>query len=147
MYHNILVPLDVNDPINAQHALESARFIADAAGATVHLLYVRLSLPTSYAQFLPTNYDAREKQEYMDQLAEWKTLLALPEDRVTVTLRRGPISSEIFDEARQRNVDLIIIGSHQPSLSSRYLGSNANAITRDAKISVLIVRADERETA
>ena len=50
-------------------------------------------------------------------------------------------------EARQRNVDLIIIGSHQPSLSSRYLGSNANAITRDAKISVLIVRADERETA
>ncbi len=144
-FQNILVPVDINDPINAERALEQARFIAESGGGSVHLLHVRLHLPKTYAGFLPSGFDADERRECMAKLEKWKAQLGLPDDRITSTLRRGPVSSEILDEARQRQADLIIIGSHLPSLSSRLLGSNASAIIRDATISVLIIRAEDRE--
>ena len=42
MYSDILVPLDVCDPQNADAALAHAALLARASGAKVHLLYVRL---------------------------------------------------------------------------------------------------------
>lgn len=147
-FRNILLPLDVNDLANADRALQDARFLAEAAGATVHLLHVRLYLPLSYVDFLPSSFDQEEKESCMEQLRAWKASLGLPEDRVTITLRRGPVPGEVLDEAAKREADLIIIGSRQPSMSTRLLGSNAASIIRDAKISVLVTRRqDQRETA
>ena len=147
MFKNILVPLDVDDPANAQRALEQAGFLANASGGSVHLLYIRFHLPKTYAGLLPAGFDARERDECMAKLEEWKAQLGLPDDRVTLTLRRGSVAAEVLDEARERNVDLIVIGSHLPSLSSRQLGSNAASIIRDATISVLVIREGNREVA
>lgn len=58
MYRNILVPLDVNDPQNAEAALSHAGFLARASGATVHLLHVGLQMPKTYAWYLPKGWDA-----------------------------------------------------------------------------------------
>lgn len=146
MYQNILVPLDVDDPVNAQRAVQQAGFLARAGGGSVHLLYVRFSLPGTYAGLLPPGFEEKERQECMALLEKWKEELGLPDERVTLTLRRGSVAAEVLDEARERQADLIIIGSHLPSLASRILGSNAASIIRDAKVSVLVVRGDDRET-
>lgn len=143
MYRNILVPVDVDDPANARRAIQQAGFLAKAGGGSVHLLYVRFSLPSTYSGLLPAGFDEKEKKECLAKLEAWKAELGLPDERATITLRRGSIASEVLDEARERQADLIVIGSHLPSLTSRILGSNAASIIRDAKISVLVVREDQ----
>lgn len=145
MFKNILVPVDIDDPTNAERALQQAGFLADAGNGSVHLLYVRFHLPKTYAGLLPAGFDAKEREDCMTKLEGWKARLGLPDERVTLTLRRGSVASEVLDEARERNADLIIIGSHLPSLSSRLLGSNAASIIRDATISVLVLREGNRE--
>lgn len=145
MFQNILVPVDIDDEENAGRALHQARFLAQSGGGSVHLLYVRFYLPRTYASLLPAGFDAKERQECMAKLEGWKAQLGLPEDRITMTLRRGSVAAEVLEEARERKADLIIIGSHLPSLSSRLLGSNAASIIRDAATSVLVIREGNRE--
>ena len=48
VYRNILLALDVADPLNADRAIDSAKLIAEASGAKVHLLHVRLTLPMTW---------------------------------------------------------------------------------------------------
>ena len=55
-------------------------------------------------------------------------------------VRVGSVSGEILAEARDNEVDLIVVGSHAPSLASRLLGSNAEKIVREAQVSVLVAR-------
>ena len=43
-------------------------------------------------------------------------------------------------EAEATGADLIIVASHEPGMLSYVLGSNASAIVRRAKCSVLVVR-------
>ena len=143
VYRNILLALDVADPLNADRAIDSAKLIAEASGAKVHLLHVRLTLPMTYARLLPESFHAEEKKDCDEAMARWTERLALPEDRVTRTLRRGSVASEVFEEAEQRQADLIVLGSRSPSFGSRLMGSNATAIVRDAKVSVLVVRVDD----
>lgn len=142
LFHDILLPLDVADPVNADRAIEAARTIAGASGGNVHLLHVRYFMPTTYREFLPPNFDATEQKECEAALESWAEQLGLPEDRVTRTLRRGSVAPEALEEAEKRNADLIIIGSHMPSFTSKLMGSNATAMVRDAKTSVLIIRSE-----
>jgi universal stress protein G len=143
LFRNILVALDVADPVNADRAIDSAKLIAGASGANVHLLHVRLNLPRTYARLLPESFHAEEKKDCDAAMERWVERLALPEERVTRTLRRGSVSHEVMAEAEQRRADLIVLGSRAPSFGSRMMGSNATAIVRDAKVSVLVVRVDD----
>ena len=143
VYRNILLALDVADPVNADRAIDSAKLVAEASGAHVHLLHVRLTLPRTYARLLPESFHAEEKKDCDEAMERWAARLALPEGRVTRTLRRGSVAPEVLEEAEQRQADLIVLGSRAPTFGSRMLGSNASAIVRDAKVSVLVVRVDD----
>jgi nucleotide-binding universal stress UspA family protein len=55
-------------------------------------------------------------------------------------VRMGAVSDEVLSEAEIWGADLIIIGSHSPSMSTYLLGSNAQKIVRYANCSVLVVR-------
>ncbi len=55
-------------------------------------------------------------------------------------VRLGSIYSEVLDEAATWGADLIVVGSHRPSMATYLLGSNATTIVRHAKASVLVVR-------
>ncbi|MCC2654076.1 MAG: universal stress protein UspA, partial [Microvirga sp.] len=48
---------------------------------------------------------------------------------------------EVLDEAEQTGADLVVVGSHRPTMATYLLGSNASTIVRHAKCSVLVVRA------
>jgi len=54
--------------------------------------------------------------------------------------RTGGASDEVLAEARFWGADLIIIGSHNPSIRTHLLGSNAEKIVRHANCSVMVVR-------
>jgi len=54
--------------------------------------------------------------------------------------RTGHSYKTILDVADEKQVDLIVIASHQPGLQDYFLGSTAAKVVRHAKCSVLIIR-------
>jgi len=63
-------------------------------------------------------------------------------NRVSATVRLGSVYHEVLSEAETIGADLVVVGSHRPSMSTYLLGSNAATIVRHAKCSVLVVRND-----
>ena len=142
-FKNILVALDIADLPNAENALKEALFQVKASGAMLHLLYVRHHFPKGDAKLLAANFDAEERDESHEILARFKAGLDLEADRSTITSASGSVTYAVLDQAKKWAADLIVIGSHTPSLTSKLFGSNASSIIREAKVSVLIVRALE----
>jgi nucleotide-binding universal stress UspA family protein len=46
----------------------------------------------------------------------------------------------VLAEAEEWGADLVVVGSHRPTMATYLLGSNAKTIVRHAKCSVLVVR-------
>ena len=55
-------------------------------------------------------------------------------------VRMGSVYAEVLDEAGRIGADLVVVGSHRPSMATYLLGSNAATIVRHARCSVLVVR-------
>ncbi len=70
-----------------------------------------------------------------------------PADRVSTMFRFGAVYHEVLSEAEAWGADLIIVGSHRPSVATYLIGSNAKTIVRHAKCSVLVVRTKPEENA
>ncbi|MBB3983493.1 universal stress protein G [Sphingobium fontiphilum] len=139
-FSNIIVAVDVHDANNGQAALARAAAIAGDDGQ-LHLIYVRYYLPTRYSALIVENFDQQERDEAMATMKTWCARLGIDPKSVDIETRRGRVRDEVLSAAQRHGADLIVIGSHQPSLSSKLLGSNASAIVQQSPVSVLVVRA------
>lgn len=142
-YARILVAVDVDSPGLAHAAIASAAEIARTQGQ-VNILYVRHHLPTRYSALLADDFDEREGNEARLHMRAWAEEAGLDPARTHFVTHRGRVRDEVLNEAEQCRADLIILASHQPSLASRLLGSNASAIVHHSPISVLVVRVGEK---
>lgn len=142
-YATIIAAVDVNSPDLARAAIAGAAEIAGAHG-TVHILYVRYYLPTRYSELLATDFDEQEEKSALVHLQAWADEAGLDPERTRLFTRRGRVRDEVLIEAERRRADLIVLGSHQPSFSSRLLGSNASAIVHQSPVSVLVVRSQAK---
>ena len=139
-FSTIIVAIDVSDPDNGRAALARASAIAGPQGR-LRLLYVRYHLPSRYSDLLAGDFDAREQEDALAAMRQWCDDLGIGDDQVEIATRRGRVRDEVLAEAERQGADLIVIGSHQPSLSSKLLGSTASAIVHQSPVSVLVVRA------
>ena len=140
MFKNILVPVDLADVAAAKPALARAVEMVSASGGKLRLIYVRSILPVTYMEFIPPNFDADQQVECERKLTELAAGVALPQERISTVVRLGSVYNEVLDDARKTGADLIIVGSHRPTMASYLLGSNASTIVRHAESSVLVVR-------
>jgi nucleotide-binding universal stress UspA family protein len=140
MFKTILVPVDILDVDTARPALERATALAEASGGTVRLVHVRSLVPLTYMEFVPATFDEEQQRVAEDKLAEVAASVKLPEERVSTVVRLGSIYGEVLDEADKTGADLVVVGSHRPSMATYLLGSNASTIVRHATCSVLVVR-------
>ncbi|MCG6122523.1 MAG: universal stress protein [Microvirga sp.] len=140
MYKTILAPVDLVDTEAASPALERAVALAALNGGSVRLIYIRSIMPVTYMEFVPPSFDEEQQREAEEGLSRIAAGLDLPEERVSSVVRLGSIYHEVLDEADKCAADLIVVGSHRPSMSTYLLGSNATTIVRHARISVLVVR-------
>lgn len=138
-YATIIAAVDVNSPDLARAAIAGAAEAAGSGGA-VHILYVRYYLPTRYSELLAIDFDEKEEEDAMSDMQSWANEAGLIAAHTQIFTRRGHVRDEVLLEAEKRGADLIVVGSHQPSLSSRLLGSNASAIVHQSPVSVLVVR-------
>ena len=141
-FSTILVAVDINDPVHGRAAIARAASVAGNE-AKICILYVRYYLPSRYSELLVGDFDQDEQNEAFAMLRQWATEAGLPESQVEIMTRRGPVRDEVLTIAERTKADLIVIGSHQPSISSRLLGSNASAIVHHSPVSVLVVRASD----
>ena len=140
MFRSILVPVDLSDIAIARAAIDQAIELATASGGKLRLITVRSLLPVTYMEYVPADFDITAKADAETELKALADGLALPRDRVSVAVRLGSIYGEVLDEAKQCQADLIVVGSHRPSMATYLLGSNAKTIVRHAVCSVLVVR-------
>lgn len=140
MFKTILVPVDLAEVETSQPAIDRAAALAEAAGGTVRLIYVRSLLPVTYMEFMPPTFDTEQQGDAEKRLAEVAAGIRLPAERVSATVRLGTVYNEVLYEAESIGADLIVVGSHRPTMATYLLGSNAATIVRHARSSVLVVR-------
>jgi nucleotide-binding universal stress UspA family protein len=140
---NILMPTDFSEPslTATQYALEFARRFE----ATLHLLHV-IEDPVVYLPMfdsipIPPQEDFEKFAE--ERLESW----VLPEDREGVDIEyrwvHGSPFVEIIRDAREHDIDLIIVGTHGRGFAQHLLlGNVAERVTRKAPCPVLSVRPE-----
>ncbi|WP_442755863.1 universal stress protein [Methylocystis sp. JAN1] len=141
MYKKILVPVDLGDADMAKLALDAAQALAKTdAASQVRLINVQPLVPVAFVDYIPPNFDEELREIAEKDLTDLSQKVDLPRERVSSTVRFGAVYPEVLAEAEDWGVDLIVVGSHRPTMATYLLGSNAKTIVRHAKCSVLVVR-------
>ena len=140
MFKTILVPVDIDDIETARPALDRAVALAESSGGTVRLIYVRSLVPMAYMEFVPPDFDAAQEGEAVKRLEALAQGVRLPKERVSSVVTLGGVYHDVLEEAEKIGADLVVVGSHRPTMATYLLGSNAASIVRHAKCSVLVVR-------
>jgi nucleotide-binding universal stress UspA family protein len=124
-FKSILVPVDVAEPDTAGPAIERAADLAHASYGTIRLIYVRSILPVTYMEFVPPSFDAEQQRETEQKLTEIVVRIPLPAERVSAVVTMGSVYDDVLQEAEKSATDLIVAGSHRPSMATYLIGSNA----------------------
>jgi len=140
MFKTILVPVDLAEIETSQPAIDTAVALAEISGGTIRLVYVRSLVPMTYMEFVPPGFTEDQEREAEESVAKVAATVPLPAERVSATVRLGSVYNEVLQEAEDTGADLIVVGSHRPSMATYLLGSNASTIVRHARSSVLVVR-------
>jgi nucleotide-binding universal stress UspA family protein len=146
--NSILCPVDFSE--GSEHALRYATAFASAYDATLVLLHVvELPFLPSYSTAgvpdlsLPVEQIQEEcESRLQDLVEEQKKVYPRIEGRVVV----GAPFVEIIRQARESNVDLLVVGTHgRTGLKHMLIGSVAEKVVRKAPCPVLTVKHPEHE--
>ena len=152
---NVLYSTDLSQ--NSSIAFGYAAYFAKLTGADIHLLHVLERLSDDAAFTLQAYLlDEKKRHEILDlRVEKARTLLdqrqenfwaaQSAEDRKvrsqikSTTVCESYPAEEILKTAKERNCDLIVMGSHERGLSHTFLGSVAKSVLRRSHVPTLIV--------
>ena len=136
MFRKILVPIDLAEPEMTRVGIDVGAALAKSSNGVLRLINV----PFAYADYLPTNFGDQVRLSSEQRIVEIANQIDYAKERVSTVIRFGAVYPEVLAEADEWGADLIVLGSHRPSMAAYLLGSNASAIVRHAKCSVLVLR-------
>jgi nucleotide-binding universal stress UspA family protein len=147
--HRILVPTDFSK--HSANALTYAVAFAEKFGAELHLLHVvqdlALFIPDAVTAMppvaLPVDQITLAAREALDRVIHEQQL-----ERFSVypEVREGTPFAEIVRFAREKDIDLIVMGTHgHTGLAHMLVGSVTERVVRKAPCPVLTVRHPEHE--
>ncbi len=143
----ILFPTDFSD--GALNALPYALDMAKSYGAKLYLLHVIYDIATASGLHIPhisvdemyKELDASARKELEKFGLEQRRVLK----DVEHTVIRGVPYEEILKFAQEKNIDLIVMGTHGRKGIDRVLfGSTAERVVRNASCPVLTVREPKK---
>lgn len=150
LLRNILVPTDFTNA--SKTALIYAMEFARKFGAKIHLLHivqdVAIFLPETamVAPSLATNAAEPMLLAANKSMVDFLATVDVRDVSVEKSCLEGNPLDEILDHAREKQIDLIILGTHgHTGLAHFFLGSLAEAVVRQAPCPVLSVRYPEHE--
>jgi len=148
----ILVPTDFSEP--SRHALRYATRLAEAFGASLHVLHVLETayLAAAYTEIYPPpqEYFTEMERAARTQLDNSLTADEKTRFRAALELRTGSPAPEIFACLQEHpDIDLVVMATHgRGGVTRLMMGSVADKIVRAAPCPVLTLRApDQRAEA
>ena len=136
MYSHILIPVDMAHPEKAPDMIKAAQKLAGENTVFV-LANIIHSVPAVAEMALPQEIFDTARKNAEDALARLADEAGI---NAAVDVRMGHPANDILEIAKDRNVDLVIIGSHRPGLQDYLIGSTAARVVRHAQCPVLIMR-------
>lgn len=138
----ILCPIDFSDC--SKKALEYAQLFAQGQNEEVILFHVvePYVLPIEYG-IAPVPYVELESKVKENAERELEAIAKeyFPKSKVQRRVVMGRASEVVLNEAREKKVDLIVMGTHgRTGLSHLFMGSTAERVVRLAPCAVLTVR-------
>ena len=136
---------------NADQAFPVARDLAVQFGASIEIIHVTASFalsPPVHAAYMPVEYDPNFIEEIKQaalKLIQERYVAKLPEGLpYFVNLRSGYAATEIRRVVEEKELDLLVMGSHGlTGIAHVLFGSTADRVVRKAACSVLTVRFHE----
>ncbi|MBI5508606.1 MAG: universal stress protein [Deltaproteobacteria bacterium] len=145
----ILIPVDFTD--SARQAFYAGISIAAKTGAEVYVLHVSEPIRAfdfgkkRYVETADTIARVEEGvQRRINELWEEGGLEAVDRRKIHLVVRGGKAAAEILAVAKEKEADLIVIGSSGDGGLGSALGSTSEKVTRDAYCSVWSVRARKK---
>jgi nucleotide-binding universal stress UspA family protein len=149
-FKEILVPVDGS--VASNRGLEVALDLARPLQAHVTLLHVIDSAvmvaEVEVAAYAPAIIDQLRTagEKIIERAKAIADEAGVPCDGRVVDAAGKAVSDMILDEARRTRSDLIAMGRHgRRGLARILMGSDAEAVVREATVPVLLVRADEKK--
>lgn len=138
-YEHILVATDFSE--QARKALAEAVRIARRNDAQLHVLYVDVIAQQNMEGFdYPPLADYMKSMDQVALDAVGKEADVAYRDTVTAIVRDTSETAGILRYARDKKIDLIVIGTHgRNAFSEAFMGSVAQHVVRAAPVSVLVV--------
>ena len=140
---NILVPTDFSETsdLALRHAVEAAR----TYGARLYLVHVPGPTGEDFeADFPVGRFETTVRQRLAAFVSEDEIAALRPE----YALRIGAPAEEIVRYAQDREIDLIVMGTHgRKGVAHMLLGSVAEHVVRTAPCPVLLVRQQKQAVA
>ncbi len=139
----ILVPTDFSP--HSAFALEIAQQIAKRFSATTSLLHVLVE--PAFGIYVPQTISEEELREagFQEAQRQMASFLKKHKSRISsrsIVYRWGLSSVQILKFAKEKKVDLIVMGSlGRTNILDYLIGSTAEHVVRRSKIPVLVVRA------
>jgi nucleotide-binding universal stress UspA family protein len=134
---DILFTTDFSE--GSEHALPYLRVLARAFKSAVHLCHIEHAVPMASSIAAPEIYEATGKAmaERLTALLNAPTLKGL---NLNLALGSGRIKDELLKIIRDRNIDLVVAGTHGRAGFKKFLlGSVVEEIIRVATCPVLVV--------
>ena len=141
---NILIPHDFSETSEAamQYAVELARTF----GATLHVVHVSEKARFEMATEFPLGLDLSLEDAIRERLLKIMATREHRELNPSFQVLSGAPWVEIVRYARDRAIDLIVMGTHgRGVIAHAVMGSVAERVVRHAPCPVLTVRHPERE--
>ena len=130
-YERILLPIDLNQPKVWGHSIDVACTVARQHDAEVIVVYVAPELEANLNRF---------PEDYKPKLKAWVDDFMPKEVKAVPMVKAGATHREICNIAKEKHVDLIVMGAQNPTLRERMMGSNASFVVLHAPTSVYVVR-------
>ena len=142
MYKNILLSIDLNGEASWSASVDTAIAMCRSFGAALHLVHVIADVPEAVVN-LYLSEDATERlvAQFSEKLNTFVDEHIPKEIDAVAHLCQGNIYSAVLEMAKKVGADLVIIGSHDPTMGDFLLGPNADRVVRHAECSVLVVRS------
>jgi len=140
MYNKILVPTDGSE--GSKIALEHAKGLAEKYSSEIHLLYVADVRTHNTGEIIPNLVAELEKigEESIESMKESLEGVEGIKDSVI----KGIPHREINDYADEKDIDLIVMGTHgRTGLDRILLGSVTEKVVRTSNVPVMTVGRED----
>jgi len=142
----ILAPTDLTP--GARKAVKYALALAQHFDSQLTIMHVYY--PADDAQFSTGNYDYKaaelERENAWDALDTFRSEIKQEYPRIDTLLRSGRPEEEIVEAAKDLDVDLIVLSTHNYHWFPHLVhGSDAERVLRHAPCPVLVVRKEEHD--